>query len=228
MLYRIDFQHFLTHAIDHFTLDQICHFEYVIISAKVANGRRLKNTVKVNELYPDTDIVINYSEFKDKEIMEKMYFEMLQGGGNKIKKKNYGMILYNVFVNPLIQHNDIMIVCDKEENDYIEALCKYLKKYFHIESINLNQLFTKGYVDEIYISMDKIRDSAVDIRIMAAELAVESYETTRGGREFLLAKMTRKEKIQKLKKLGIKVSAKDKDNIDELLIEEWVNSEDDE
>ena len=38
---------------------------------------------------------------------------------------------------------------------------------------------------------------------MAAELAVESYETTRGGREFLLAKMTRKEKIQKLKKLEI-------------------------
>lgn len=224
MIYRIDIQHFLTHAIDHFTSDDLIHFQYAIISAKINNGRSVANTVKMNELYPSPDIIMEYEEYKDKEILEKMYFDMLDNGD--ISKEDSANLFYNVFVNTLLNHYDVMILCDECENDYIDCLVKYLNKKFSIEVIDLNQLFIKGRVNEIYIDREKIWDKAVDIRRLAGKQMMKSLSQTRDGRLKLLEKMSTKDKIEKCKEIGIEVSKKDKKELDAILIDEWVDADD--
>ena len=51
MLYRIDFEHFLVHAIDHFTRVELNSFHYVIISAGIVNTGKAINVVKINTLF---------------------------------------------------------------------------------------------------------------------------------------------------------------------------------
>lgn len=224
MIYRIDIQHFLTHAIDHFTSDDLIHFQYAIVSAKINNGRSVANTVKMNELYPSPEIIMEYEEYKDKEILEKMYFDMLDNGD--ICKEDSANLFYNVFVNTLLNHYDVMILCDECENDYIDCLVKYLDKKFSIEVIDLNQLFIKGRVNGIYIDREKIWDKAVDIRRLAGKQMMKSLSQTRDGRLKLLEKMSTKDKIEKCKEIGIEVSKKDKKELDAILIDEWVDADD--
>lgn len=227
MIYRIDFQHFLTHAIDHFTRDELTHFQYAIISAKIKNGGRVSNMAKISELYPDSETVINYSEFKDKNILENMFMDMLhpskKDSGDKYEWRSG--IFYRTFINPLKYHHDIVIICDEIENDYIDVLCKCLKKYYAIEVINLNELFSKGKVGPIYIDRDEIHNKAVDIARTASKEMIKSMSTTRDGRLKLISRMSKKDKIEKLKELGIKVTSVDKNNLDELLIDGWVNDD---
>ena len=68
MIYRINLQHFLMHAIDHFDRNTIVHFNYVIISVIIKNVGRETNMAKVSELYPTPEIIINYNEYKNKDI----------------------------------------------------------------------------------------------------------------------------------------------------------------
>lgn len=227
MIYRIDFQHFLTHAIDHFTRDELTHFQYAIISAKIKNGGRVSNMAKISELFPDPEIVINYSEFKDKKILESMFMDMLHPS-KKDNGDNYEWIsgiFYKTFINPLKHHQDIVIICDEVENDYIDVLCKCLKKYYAIEVIDLNELFSKGRVGPIYIDRDEIHNKAVDIARAASKEMIRTMSMTRDGRLKLISKMSKKDKIEKLEELGIKVTAADKDNLDKLLIEEWADND---
>lgn len=226
MIYRIDLQHFITHAIDHFTSDDLVHFQYAIVSAKINNGRSVANTVKMNELYPSPEIVLEYDEYKDKNILEKMYFEMLDNGD--IGKDESANLFYNVFVNTLINHYDVMILCDECENDYIDCLVKYLHKKFSIDVIDLNQLFTEGKTNEIYIDRKEIWNKAVDIRRLAGKEMIRTLSQTRDGRLKLLEKMSTKEKIEKCKEIGINVSKRDKHDLDSILIDEWVDIDDNE
>ena len=46
MLYRIDYDHFLLHMIDHFTYDELMHMYYVILSSKIMNGNRSDHVTK--------------------------------------------------------------------------------------------------------------------------------------------------------------------------------------
>ncbi len=223
MIYRIDLQHFLIHAIDHFGIDQLSHFQYVIISASVKNGGTSPNIHKINELYPPPEMVVEYAETEDLKVLEKMYFEFLSTDEHGKKSNWSSNIIYKVFIENLINHYDLMIICDKNENPYIDVLCNYLEKMFSIAVIDLNQLFSKGYVGSIYIDRSKIWDRAVDIRRAAGKEEVDSLRTTRDGRISLIKKMRRKEKLKLLKELGIRVTARDKDHLDELLIEEWAN-----
>lgn len=222
MIYRIDLQHFLTHAIDHFTLEQLTHFQYAIISAKINNGRSVMNTEKINELYPTPDIVISYDEYKDDKILEKMYFEMLEEKGNK---DYMARIIYQTFINPLMKHFDIMIICDEKENPYITCLCKYLHENFSIDVIDLNELFTTGHTGAIYIDRDKIWDKAVDIRRTAGKEMIKTLEQSRDGKLKLLNQMNKKEKIEKCKELGIKINKSDIKDIDKILIDDWVEND---
>ena len=226
MIYRIDMKHFLTHAIDHFTLEELTHFEYAIISSPISNGGRTKNVAKVNELYPTADILIEYDEYKDAEMFERMYMDLLKPKGFKEERKYMIRTVYHTFINPLLNHVDVMIICDESENLYIDVLCKYLKNEFDIEVIDLNQLFTKGRVGPIYIDRDKIWDNAVDIRRAAGRDEIEAMESTPGGRLRLLEMMNRKDKIRKLDSLGISVTNADKHNLDKLLIDAWVEDGD--
>lgn len=229
MIYRIDVQHFLTHAIDHFTRDELMHFQYAIISAKVRNGNRAPNAAKISQLYPSPEIVSAYAEYKDKAILEKMYMdELMPPKGSDVSNDTVANRMYETFVNPLLHHHDIVILCDKEENDYIDVICKYLKKQFEIEVIDLNELFTKGRTGAIYIDRDEIWDRAVDVRRASYTMVCKSLESSHDGKLKLLGMMTKKQKLEKLKELGISVSGVDKNDIDKLLIDEWVENDNDE
>lgn len=223
MIYRIDLQHFLTHAIDYFSRDELSHFQYAIISAKIANNGRELNVTKLNNLYPTPDIVLSYAEYKDKKILEKMYTDLLTVHDSN--DEWIGEIIYKSFVNPLIHHHDVVIICDRTENDYIDILCKHLKKNYEIDVINLNQLFSEGKVGPIYIDRDVIWDKAVDIRRTAGKHQIEAMSSTRDGRMKLLSLWNKKEKITKLKELGIKVNKGDMKELDKLLIDAWVEDE---
>ena len=229
MIYRIDIQHYLSHAIDYFTVDELTHFQYAIISAVVRNGSRMHNVTKVNNLYPTPDIVIDYAEYKDKELMRKMYMDYLQPKNDQdgIGKNVINNIFYNTFINPLMLHHDIVIICDKTENDYIDVICDVLNKEYHIEVIDLNKLFIEGKIGSIYIDRKDIRDRAVDIRRAAGKDQIKALESTSEGRMHLLKMMNNKTKIKKIEELGIKLTSYDKDDLDSILIDAWVNDDDD-
>lgn len=228
MIYRIDFQHFLIHAIDHFTADDLCHFQYAIISAAILNNGRVQNAAKIVYLYPPSDIITDYGIHKDKSIMEKMYLDYLNPNkkSDGISKDQMNNIFYRTFINPLINHVDIMIICDRSENEYIDILCDVLKKEYEIDVIDLNQLFSKGYVNDIYIDRDVISDIAVDIRRKAAIENKKSMESTSDGRLKLLGMMNKKEKIKKIEELGINVINFDNEDLNKILMDAWVNDED--
>jgi hypothetical protein len=213
--------------IDYFTREELIHFQYAIISAKIPNQGRCDNVVKVNSLYPDFDSLSTYDEYKDEKIAEKLYFEMLQNedGGRKDYKETpwADYTIYKTFINPLNKHFDIIILCDKMENIWVDFLCKYMKKKFAIEVIDLNKLFSEGKIGPIYIDRKEIWNKSVDVKKSAIEKTKEGLEQTRGGRIKLIGMMSKKEKISKLKEIGIKVTSIDDNNLDALLIDSWAD-----
>lgn len=221
MIYRIDLQHYLVHAIDHFSLKDLTEMQYCIISAKIPNGGKCRNVVKMNDLYPSTEAVINYADTHDKSILKKMYIDEMFPKHKKGEPETstFTNAIYQTFINPLLQHYNVMILCDELENPYIDCLCEYLKDEYGIEVIDLNELFTKGRVGSIYIDRKEIKDKAVDIRRGALRDQVKAMSSTRDGKEMLIAKMTKKKKLKELEKFGVKAD-KD-DDIDSMLLEEW-------
>jgi len=230
MIYRIDLQHYLSHAIDHFTAEDLSHFQYAIISASIRNGGRVLNSVKINDLYPLPEIVTEYAEHQDKSIMEKAYMDYLRPkrDDDSIGKNVMANIFYKTFINPLINHANIMIVCDRNENEYVDVICKVLKKEYLIDVIDLNKLFSDGKVGPIYIDRNDIWDKAVDIRREAGKDEVRALESTSGGRLKLLNMMKKREKIKKIKELGINITNYNKKDLDSILMDAWVNDNEDE
>ena len=219
MLFRIDIERFLTHMIDHFTMDDILSMEYAIISAGVKCGGRAGNMAKISILHPSgasSDIIETYDKYQDKAILRKMYFEYL---------KEYENRLYLIFVSPVLNHQNICIICCERENYYIDILVEYLEEKFRIECIDLNKLFIKGRVGRLYIDRDLIHDKAVDIRRAAAKDNLKALESSKDGMLQLLGIMSKKEKIKVLKKRGIQTNKSDYKDLDQLLMEEWVEDE---
>lgn len=224
MIYRIDRQKFLLYAIDYFTRKELTNMNYAIISAAIRSGGCDTHVSKINELYPTPEIIMAWDEYKDKSILEKMYLDLLDPPKDSGEYPPTNTI-YSTFINPLLNHYDVTIVCDESENVFIDILVKYLKDKFGIDVINLNELFTKGHVGKIYIDRKKIWNKAVDIRREAGREQVRALETTSEGRSKLMGMMTKKMKIKKLKELGVEVTDADMGRLDELLICEWVNDD---
>lgn len=214
MLFRIDHEHFLTHMIDHFPREVLISLQYAIISAGIRNQMRVANCVKINELYPSTEAVIAYSQYLDKAILKKMYVEELEDSKS---------VLYNAFVNPVMLHHDVVILCKQSENVYIDILCEYIEETFGLQTINLNDLFIKGRVGPFSINRKEIKNKLVDFRRNYGKDMIREMEATEGGRSLLLSKMSKKDKIRKLKDIGIDVRPSDYDSLDALLEEAWVN-----
>lgn len=233
MIYRIDLEHFLTHMIDYFTLEDIYHFQYLVISAGIGNQGMLTASngyncvvAKIPDLYPLPEIITSYvGDHHDKKLLEKMYMDQLDT--SKSGNDHMGRIILKSLAEPLLNHFDIMIVCRRSENDYIDIFCKYLRKRFGIDVIDLNQLFREGRVGPIYIDRKEIRDNIVDIRREALKIQYESLSSTRDGRFKLLGIMSKKTKIKKLNELGISVKREDEDRLDRMLIDAWVDEDDD-
>ena len=225
MLYRINYKHFLVYGIDYFSLEEITGIQYAVFSAKVANLGKLRNVAKISGLYPTVDIVLAYSDTGDKEVMKKMYLDFLEGKDLDNPEEwnpTMGMV-YGAFVNPLLKHYDVMIVCDESEDDYVDVLCEFLEKRFGVEAINLNQLFDTGHVGPLYIDRDQIRDRAVDIRRMAAKEQTKTYETSREGRMHLLGMMNKHEMKKRLEGLEFDTRGMTEQEMRDMLIEEWCN-----
>lgn len=228
MIYRCTFQNFLVYAIDYFTRDELVSIQYAIVSAKVTDEHRATNINRFNDLYPDTETIIAYMDSGDKDILRKMYKDMIMPGKETRRDRAYSSYftstIYKAFIKPLLNHNDVMIICDKGENDYIDILCECLKEY-DIEVIDLNQLFETGRVGPIYIDRDEIYNRSVDIRRAAVNEEKESLATTRDGRAHLIHNMSTKEKIKRMKKYGIKVRKEDLPILDKMLLEVWCEEE---
>lgn len=216
MLYRIDFERFLTHAIDHFTRDELSHFEYAIISAGVNNGGRCKNIAKISDLFPTPDIMENFIEYGDKAILKKMYFKYLD---------NFSNLIYKAFINNILHHKDIVILYREKETALIDVLVEYLKKNYALECIDLTELFIKGRAGSIYIDRSEIHNKAVDVRRAACKDQYNALESSRDGRLKLLGMMKAKDKIKKLKEIGIHITKGDIKDLDKLLIESWVEDD---
>lgn len=223
MIYRIDFQHFLLHAIDHFTRDELVHFQYMLISSGVKCNHKVRNVVKCIDLYPRNEVVIDYGSDGDENILEARMFEEY----DRILKESPD-IFYSYFLNMISRHIDVVIVCDKLENIYIDILSRYVKKKFNIEIVDLNKLFTEGRIGPIYLDRDEIWDQTVDIRRAAGRMMLQSLESTQDGRMKMVKEiMSKKQKLEKLRELGVKVRRDDRKNLDQLLIEAWVEDGDD-
>ena len=217
MLFRIDIERYITHAIDHFTRDELASFQYLIIGTLTNQGRApIGSIVKLNDLIPPIDIQTGFAASGDRDMLRKEYSKVL----DECKS-----ILYKAFINPIIFHNNIVIICKQAENPYVDVIVEYLKKNFKLECIDLNELFTTGRVGPIYIDRGEIHNKAVDIRKEALINQYKALETTRDGRLKLLNNMNTKNKMKKLKSIGINVTKADIKDLDKLLIESWVEDE---
>ena len=220
MIYRIDIQHFLGEMIDHFSYDDLTNMQYCIISAVVPNGGKVTNVVRMNDLYPPMEATIAYADTNDTDLLYQMYIGELTKKTENRETNPFLSSVYQCFVKPLLDHYNILIVCDELENPYIDCLTKYLKKELSIEVVDLNELFKTGRVGSIYIDRKEIRNKAVDIRRGAVRDQVKSMSSTVDGKRILISKMSKKKKLKELERYGIKVQPDDED-IDQLLLEEW-------
>ncbi len=229
MLYRIDLQHFITHAIDYFTQEELIHFQYLIMSAKILSQGRITSVSKASVLWPDVDLIVQYAETHNYDVFKKGYFDFLDTKETKESNVSWaGVSIYKSIVNLVIEHVDLILICDREENFILDAFCEYLKDKWHLEAIDLNTLFKTGKIGPYYIDRADVRDRAVDIRRAAGMDMLASLDSSPEGRLKHLKLMGKKDKIAKLKEIGIKVNDGDKDKLDALLIDSWVNVDEDE
>ena len=66
--------------------------------------------------------------------------------------------LWRYFIAPLKAHQDIVFVCDKDENMILDILFEYVHDKTEIEVIDLNKLFTDGQIGPLYLDWDEIHD----------------------------------------------------------------------
>lgn len=222
MIYRIDIQRFLLHAIDHFSFTDLYYCQYVIVSSRIKCGNKDGNCHKANPLYPLPETVARFAETGNTDLLDRELFALY----DDMIKHDHSTVFYDLFVRTIETHTNVMVVCHEDENPYVDSLCKFLKKRFSIEVINLNQLFTKGKIDPVHYDYNKIRDKGVDIRRAATAQAVKDKASTEEGRMELLMMWKRKTKLNLCKSIGINVrkDVSDKD-LDAILIDAWVKDD---
>lgn len=227
MLYRINYKNFLTYAIDYFTRDELAGINYIIISAKVRNNGKATNVLKNNELYPTIEAGEVYDSTKDLDILEKIYRDSLFSDENieagYVNNESWGYTALYKILHPVLQNKPVMLICDSESNEdaYVDVICRILKKEFSLDAINLNQLFTTGHVGPYRIDLDKIHDKSVKIARSITQQAIRDKASTKEGRRELISQMSKKEKLKNLKKFGVKLTDRDMENIDQILLDEW-------
>lgn len=223
MLYRIDYDKFLLHMIDHFTREELLHMQYLIISAVIRNAGHVPNVVKCNELYPSADVVSETYGTHDMDVLRRAYMSELKSK-DPIVNFNMRSIYYRFILNPIDLHHDVCIICDKNENMYIDILCEFLKDEFGLDTINLNTLFTKGRVGSIYIDWTEVHNNVVDINRAVTKEMRDSLTTSRDGRTKLVYNiMNKKEKIKLLDEYGITPTSTKNEDLNEMLKEVYID-----
>lgn len=227
MLYRINYKNFLMYMIDYFTSDEIAGMKFIILSARIQNNAQSPNVIKVNELYPTQDMVIEHDHLQDIDILEKAYIDMLDSSDHMeagfINEENFGNVALYKIIHPVIHNEPVVLISSDEghEDDYVTCICRILKKKYSLDCIDLNKLFTEGHVDPYKINLDKIHDRTVEIARSIAKEKFRDKASTREGRIDLIARMNTKEKIKHLKRYDIKLSDSEMKDIDSILLEAW-------
>lgn len=222
MLFRINKKNYLLHMIDYFPAEELLDMQYIIVTSEIQNSGTMANVTKLSVLGPSTDAMVEYIDRKDISVLRKMYFEEL--------KETEDTIYLHILSPILKSHHDIILmygISSEEQEIFVDLLVEYINKEFNLECINLDELFTKGETDIFYIDRDEILNSKnmKSLENLLKKQATMSREKTSDGKMELLNKMTRGEKLKKLKSLGISVGKNDK--LDDLLIDSWVNKSDD-
>lgn len=218
MLFRINYKNFLLHMIDYFTADELTSLQYAVISAGIAvNGSERENVVKLNMLYPSSEITSRYLDDENEDILRKTYTSELKTCDHQI---------FIDIVQPIVTHyHNIVLINLEKEDVYTDVLVEYIKKEFGMSCIDLNELFTEGETELYFIDRKDIRDRNVKLARSIAKAQLEGYESNDQGRLHLIKNvMSDKDKIAKLKELGVKrLKRDDLDRLDELLIETWLD-----
>ena len=214
MLYRIDFEHFLVHAIDHFTRVELNSFHYVIISAGIVNTGKARNVVKINTLFPDYEIYNDYLQYKNLERFKKNYFNKLDDYKEDV--------IYRSIINPLSKHESLLLICRRMENFIIDVLSEYLLKEFKIDTIDLNHLFINGVINNFNFSLEEFKENYINFKINAVKKLVELKEKSPSGRAELFAKMDEKDKRSLIKKIGYNPKNLNLEQIDSIIKNEWI------
>lgn len=202
--------------IDYFTTNELLSLQYLVLSAGIHNSGLVSNVVKINDLYPTTEIASGYIDYGDKDLFRKSYTEELKDTKN---------ILYRTVLRPIVKfhHNIVLISKDGVEEFYLEVMADYLRKQFGMPTIDLNQLFTEGETDVFYIDRQTVHNNTVDIARDVVRMERRDLESTIDGRIKLIRDiMNKDEKLKKLKELGIRVKKSDRDDLDRLLMEAWL------
>lgn len=216
--------------IDHFTVDELTHMNFLIVSSKLNNVGRATNVVKTAFIYPDYALQEDWHLNHNEETFRRGYRKYLDTyQDNPIDKfidngeetTVMDVFLSKYFIHPMKHHHDIVVICDESENLIVDVLCEFIKDRTAIEVIDLNELFTKGEIGPMYIDRDEIHDRCVKIARRAARDKYHSYKSTVDGRLRLLKEMKKTEKLAELRRLGYDASKSDKDKLDEMLMEAW-------
>lgn len=223
MIYRIDLQHFLVHAIDHLEFVDINYAIFVVISAKINVGLKDTRCQKPSILYPNPETVLRFDESQNMDVLEREMFDYY----DNLVIRGKDTTFYDYFVHTMEEHNNVIIVCDKIENPYVDVLAKYLKKRFAIEVIDLNKMFTDGYIDPVRYDYNKIQKKGQGIRELKEADRMKSLACTPDGRMELLREWNKSTKLKLCKALKLRVRKSIDDKIlDDILIDAWVNEDD--
>ena len=208
--------------VDYFSAEEMLGLHYLVISGGIQRkGIQYdgwgQNTGKDVQIRPTTELISLYANHEiSPESLKKAYFQILE---------DYEVNIYHNILMPIMEHrHNVVLVCQKEEDFYIDLLCEFLSEKYFINTIDLNKLFEEGECELFYIDRPKTHNAMVPVLRRSTREVFESKASTRSGRlDLLETKMSRKTMIMKLKELGIKV-AKDisKEEAKELLMEAWV------
>lgn len=215
MLYRIDYEHFLLHAIDYFTRKELISINYIIISGNIFNTDKMPTVTRQVSLYPSSELINKYLANKNLDLFKQEYFYELDNVDN---------IIYSNLIKPLINnHEPIFIICRIKENFIIDALIEFIHNKYKIDCIDLNKLFINGELSLIDYDQDKIKKVFKETEARVAKDWINMQKETKEGRKQLIKSMSDKVKAKLIKKLGYNTNKISKSEYDDILTNDWVN-----
>ena len=208
MLYRIDFEHFLVHAIDHFTKYELNSFHFIIISAGIVNTAKVSNVTKINTLFPNGEIFNQYMESHNLTRFNEFYKNQLD---------DYEPVFYKSIISPLDHHKSVVLICRQAENFIIDYLCKYILEKYKIDTIDLNHLFIHGVINDFNFDLDEFKKICIEQKIKSGKELIELKKQSPAGRTELFEAMKKKDKIHLIKEIGYNHKKLNNDNIDKII-----------
>lgn len=152
MLFNINYENFLLYAIDYFKREELLDFTYVIVSAIIPHRTSklpVNKIYKLSSIFPPCDIVSLWMDGYDDGTIKTKYYDYLKDSN----------VIRDIVTSVAIEHKNIVIICKKEEDYFINIICDFIYDEFKLPSINLNSLFTKGGIYVKRYNRNKIMEA---------------------------------------------------------------------